>query len=120
MGKSKKNINLNNLSYHHTQINNKKMSEVNTKNKSKKVKDSNAPKRAMSSFMFFSKEVRSIIREENPDATFGDIGKLVGKAFKNLRAEEKEKFEIMANKDRERYKEEKATYDQQKTPDNRG
>lgn len=100
-------------------INESKDNEVHIISKGKKVKDANAPKRAMSSFMFFSKKVRSIIREENPDATFGEIGKLVGKAFKNLRGEEKEKFEIMANKDRVRYKEEKAAYDLQRTYDNK-
>jgi len=81
----------------------------------KKEKDSSVPKRAMSSFMFFSKEVRSVIKEENPNANFGEIGKLVGKAFKNLSGEEKKKFETMANEDRQRYKEEKANYDQQKS-----
>ena len=39
----------------------------------KKKKDPNAPKRGQSSFMFFSAEVRSTVKSENPDFGFGDI-----------------------------------------------
>ena len=43
------------------------------KGKGKKKKDPNAPKRGQSSFMFFSNEVRSKVKEENPDFSFGEI-----------------------------------------------
>ena len=43
------------------------------KKTTKKKKDPNAPKRGKSSFMFFSTEWRSKIKEENPDATFGEL-----------------------------------------------
>lgn len=39
----------------------------------KKKKDPNAPKRGTTSFMFFSTEMRSKIKEENPDITFGQM-----------------------------------------------
>jgi hypothetical protein len=39
----------------------------------KKKKDPNAPKRGQSSFMVFSNAIRSKVREDNPDATFGGI-----------------------------------------------
>ena len=82
------------------------------KKSKKKKKDPNAPKRGKSSFMFFSSEWRSKIKEENPDATFGELGKLVGAKFKSLSAEEKKPYEDMAEKDKARYAKEMAAYKQ--------
>jgi hypothetical protein len=44
-----------------------------TKKAAKKKKDPNAPKRNMSSFMFFSNEIRPKLKEEQPDLSFGDV-----------------------------------------------
>jgi structure-specific recognition protein 1 len=41
--------------------------------KKKPKKDPNAPKKALSSYMIFMSESRARIKEENPDATFGDL-----------------------------------------------
>jgi structure-specific recognition protein 1 len=41
--------------------------------KKKAKKDPNAPKKPLSSYMIFMKENRARIKEENPDADFGDI-----------------------------------------------
>ena len=78
--------------------------------KKKKKKDPNAPKRDKSSFMYFSNEMRAKIKEENPDATFGEMGKLTGQRFKALTPEEKSKYEALSAKDSERYKKEMAAY----------
>ena len=43
------------------------------KGKSKPKKDANAPKRGMTAYFMFMNENRSRIREENPDAPFGEI-----------------------------------------------
>lgn len=43
------------------------------KKKAKKKKDPNAPKRAMSAYMFFTNENRERIKGENPDAEFGQL-----------------------------------------------
>ena len=40
--------------------------------KKKQKKEPNAPKRGQSSFMFFSNEVRSKVKADNPDISFGD------------------------------------------------
>ncbi|EEB08448.1 high-mobility group non-histone chromatin protein [Schizosaccharomyces japonicus yFS275] len=69
-------------------------------------KDPNAPKRNMSAFMFFSMSNREKIKEENPEATFGQIGSLLGKKWKTLTAVEKEPYEEKARKDKERYERE--------------
>ena len=53
-------------------------------------KDPNAPKKNLSAYMFFSKDAREEVKSENPEAKFGDIGKLIGQSTSirlvNLRA----------------------------------
>eukprot|EP00586_Coscinodiscus_wailesii_P018308 CAMPEP_0172493376 /NCGR_PEP_ID=MMETSP1066-20121228/24817_1 /TAXON_ID=671091 /ORGANISM="Coscinodiscus wailesii, Strain CCMP2513" /LENGTH=51 /DNA_ID=CAMNT_0013263535 /DNA_START=337 /DNA_END=489 /DNA_ORIENTATION=+ len=49
-----------------------------TKKRSRGKKDPNAPKKNWTSFMFFSNAKRAEIKEENPDATFGELSKLIG------------------------------------------
>ena len=44
--------------------------------KKKKKKDPNAPKRNMSAYFLYSTAIRSTIREEEPQATFGEIAKV--------------------------------------------
>ena len=79
----------------------------------KKAKDPNAPKRALTSFMFFSSEMRPKIKEEDPDLSFGDIGKKLGELFRALSPEEKEKYDAMARKDKDRYDRAMAAYKNQ-------
>jgi structure-specific recognition protein 1 len=78
--------------------------------KKKKKKDPNAPKNAKSAFMFFSVEKRSEIKDANPDASFGEIGKLVGVAWKELSDDNKAKWEEKAKQDKVRYKNEMDEY----------
>lgn len=40
------------------------------------------PKRGLSAYMYFSKEQRSVVKEENPGATFGKLDKQVFFFFK--------------------------------------
>jgi structure-specific recognition protein 1 len=101
----------------------------------KKKKDPNAPKQGQSSFMVFSNAVRSKVKEENPDASFGDMvsisvdgalvtdycpvshtshltfqGKLIGAKFRALSPEEKRKYEELAKKDKVRATKAMAAY----------
>jgi HMG (high mobility group) box len=55
----------------------------------KAKKDKNAPKRALSAYMFFSQDWRERIKTENPDAGFGEVGKLLGAKWKELDEDEK-------------------------------
>ena len=71
--------------------------------KKKAKKDPNAPKRGMSSYMFFNQDMRSKLKAENPDLSFGDLGKLVGQKFKELTDDEKAKYTKKAANDKERY-----------------
>jgi HMG (high mobility group) box len=72
--------------------------------KPKAKKDPNAPKKPLTSFMLFSNEVRSRIQKENPSMTFGELGKKIGELFRGLSSSEKQKYEDMSKKEKERYK----------------
>lgn len=80
------------------------------KKTSRRKKDPNAPKRALSAYMFFANENRDIIKAENPDVSFGQVGKLLGEKWKALSPEEKEPYEAKAKADKRRYESEKELY----------
>lgn len=84
------------------------------KKKKKAKKDPNAPKNALTAFMFFNKDMRHKLKEDNPDLSFGDLGRLVGEKFKALTDEEKAKYNKMSENDKERYTREKEAYDAKK------
>ncbi|XP_065879503.1 FACT complex subunit SSRP1-like [Euphorbia lathyris] len=73
--------------------------------KQKKKKDPNAPKKAMSAFMYFSQMERENVKKTHPGIGFGGIGKVVGERWKKLSAEEKEPYEAKARTDKKRYEE---------------
>ncbi|XP_031488405.1 FACT complex subunit SSRP1-like isoform X1 [Nymphaea colorata] len=76
----------------------------------KKKKDPNAPKRAMSAFMFFSTSERENVKRSNPGLSFTDVGRALGEKWKKISGEEKEQYEGMARADQKRYKDEMAGY----------
>jgi len=78
--------------------------------KKRAKKDKNAPKKALSSYMYFMNANRETIKQENPEATFGELGKLAGAKWKEMDAEARERYEAMAREDKERYKREDAAY----------
>ena len=49
-------------------------------------------KRPLSGFMKFSQEHRAKVKEENPDITFGGIGKKLGEMWRALSDKEKESY----------------------------
>jgi hypothetical protein len=74
------------------------------------TKDPNAPKRATTSFFFFSNAMRAKVKAENPSITFGELGKKIGQMFKALSPKEKSKYEEMAKQDKVRAKKEMSAY----------
>ncbi|KAI3985786.1 hypothetical protein MKX01_026572 [Papaver californicum] len=80
------------------------------KKKPKKKKDPNAPKKAMSGFMFFSQTERENIKKSNPGISFTDTAKALGEQWKKMTAEEKEPYEAKAKVDQKRYKDAMAGY----------
>ncbi|KAI0085590.1 high mobility group box domain-containing protein [Irpex rosettiformis] len=77
----------------------------------KAKKDPKAPKRALSAYMFFSQDWRERVKAENPDAGFGEIGKLLGARWKELSDEEKKPYIEQAARDKDRAEQEKKDYD---------
>ncbi|KAI8371618.1 Non-histone chromosomal protein 6 [Radiomyces spectabilis] len=75
---------------------------------SKPKKDASAPKRGLSAYMFFSQEMRQQVKDENPEAGFGQIGKLLGAKWKKMSEEEKKPYNEKAEADKKRYEDEKA------------
>ncbi|KAL2914143.1 Non-histone chromosomal protein 6 [Polyrhizophydium stewartii] len=84
--------------------------KVAKKSEGKTRKDPDAPKKPLSAFMIFSKENRPRIKEENPDASFGEIGKLLGAAWRELSEKEKQVYNDKADEDKARYDQEVASY----------
>ncbi|KAF7980416.1 hypothetical protein HWV62_38238 [Athelia sp. TMB] len=61
--------------------------------------------------MFFSQDWRERIKTENPEAGFGEVGKLLGAKWKELDEEEKKPYVDMATKDKTRAEKEKTAYE---------
>lgn len=55
----------------------------------KAAKDPNAPKRPLSAYMYYSQAQRNNTKEANPEATFGELGKIMGAAWKSMSDEQK-------------------------------
>eukprot|EP00544_Gedaniella_sp_CCMP2646_P013237 CAMPEP_0202479814 /NCGR_PEP_ID=MMETSP1361-20130828/2_1 /ASSEMBLY_ACC=CAM_ASM_000849 /TAXON_ID=210615 /ORGANISM="Staurosira complex sp., Strain CCMP2646" /LENGTH=75 /DNA_ID=CAMNT_0049107165 /DNA_START=23 /DNA_END=250 /DNA_ORIENTATION=+ len=68
----------------------KKDSGYSPKKSTTKKKD--GAKKPLSGFMLFSKEHRAKVKEENPDLTFGGIGKELGSMWRALSDKEKQAY----------------------------
>ncbi|KAL2552332.1 FACT complex subunit SSRP1 [Forsythia ovata] len=80
------------------------------KKKQKKKKDPNAPKRAISAFMFFSQAERENVRKTNPGISFTEVGKVLGERWNKMTAEEKAPYEAKARADKKRYTDQISDY----------
>lgn len=89
----------------------RKAAEKAEKSVRKGKKDRKGPKRPLSAYMFFSQDWRERIKAENPDAGFGEVGKLLGAKWKELDESEKKPYVEQAARDKERADKEKADYD---------
>ncbi|KAI9365217.1 high mobility group box domain-containing protein [Pilaira anomala] len=78
------------------------------KKKRRSKKDPSAPKRGLSAYMFFSQDQRATVKDESPEATFGQIGKILGEKWKALSDEQKKPYNEKAEADKKRYENEKA------------
>ena len=66
-------------------------------------KDENAPKNALSSYMYFTMDSRAAITREHPEWPVTEISKEMGLRWKALSAEAKVVYEDMARADKKRY-----------------
>lgn len=76
----------------------------------KAKKDPNAPKRNMSAYFLYSIAARPKMKEDNPEASFGQIARLLSEAFKKLSEKEKKTWEKKAQEDKVRYEKEMEVY----------
>jgi hypothetical protein len=71
--------------------------------KKRKKKDPNAPKRNMSAYFLYSNAIRPSVRTENPDASFGQVAKIISAQYKALTEKELAIYKKKAEEDKERY-----------------
>lgn len=81
-----------------------------TGRKQRKKKDKNAPKRALSAFMFFSNDIRDTVKREMPELEFLQISSEIGRRWKAIDPEQRKPYEELAAADKKRYNEEKEDY----------
>jgi len=83
-----------------------------TAEKSKKMKDPDAPKRAMSNFMYFSQDKREAIKKKNPNKSTTEISKILGEEWGKAKNRKNgiKKYEKLASEDMARYEKQKVVY----------
>ena len=72
-------------------------------------KKPSGPKKSLTSYIFFCKEHRSVLKEEQPDLSAKDITSELGKLWRNMSDFDKEPYTKLALKDKSRYEEEKSS-----------
>ncbi len=60
--------------------------------KKRAKKDPNAPKKGLSSYMFFSKAMRPKVLEEHPGIAFTEVAKEIGKLWASTSSADKEVY----------------------------
>ena len=83
------------------------------KEKTKKTKDKNAPKGARSAYILFCADERAQVKEDIPDIAAKDVLVELGKRWKALKDEDEDRYneyQVMAEKDKVRFKKEMESY----------
>lgn len=80
----------------------------------KAVKKGTSPKPVITNYMAFARLERPKIRQETPNITFGELGKILGKRWKNASAEMIAHCNHIVSQDRERYRTEMEVYKKEK------
>eukprot|EP01083_Nonionella_stella_P155538 502571_1 len=78
----------------------------------RKPKDKNKPKRSASSYILFSNEVRPSFRAKNANMAMTEIAKLIGKRWKTMTDNNKQKYKQKAALLRQQYQEQLTEYQQ--------
>ena len=71
--------------------------------KPKKTKDPNAPKKALSAWIFFTNDARSKLKDENPGKGMTELTTMMSQMWKDCSDEDKTPFKKMAEEDKVRY-----------------
>lgn len=73
-------------------------------------KDPNAPRGAISAYLFFCRDALPILKKERPSITFAESGKALGERWRALSPEEKQRYVELAERDKIRCLEEMEEY----------
>ncbi|PIK46035.1 putative high mobility group protein 20A [Apostichopus japonicus] len=82
------------------------------KRKPRPLRDANAPRAPITGYVRFLNERRDTVRSENPDMTFAEITRKLGKEWSQLSQSDKQKYLDEAERDKERYAKELDGYQQ--------
>ena len=80
------------------------------KDKTKKKRDKDAPKKGKSAFFYYLDQKKEEARRNNPHAKHPEIISLLSKQWNKLSPIEKQPYELLAAKDRERFHREKEVF----------
>uniref|UniRef100_A0A182P7Y8 HMG box domain-containing protein n=1 Tax=Anopheles epiroticus TaxID=199890 RepID=A0A182P7Y8_9DIPT len=80
------------------------------RNRNKKQKDPNAPKRPVPVFIWFCEQERNNVRTLHPKYNAADIAKVLSRQWTLMETEEKQKYREMAEKDMARFEKEMIEY----------
>ena len=90
---------------------NKMIKKQTAKESNKKVKDPNAPKKAMSAYICFCNDKREAIKKSNPDMKVTEVIQEIAKQWANVKTKkEVEKYKKRAQQDKQRYLKEMENY----------
>jgi hypothetical protein len=74
--------------------------------KAKKDKKNGGIKRALSAYMYYVSEKRSVVMSEYPDSTFGEVGRILGQWWRECPDHERVHYDQLAARDKQRYERE--------------
>jgi hypothetical protein len=83
-----------------------------TQKSKKKVKGPKKPKGARNAYTFFSQKANKTMKEANPEATFGELSKLISALWKEMVEETKQPFIQLAEQDKIRANKEKEEWNE--------
>ena len=81
------------------------------KKHTKREKDPNAPKKALTAFFCFQTERRASLKKEKPELDNRQLIYEMSSEWKAMSDEDKKKYQVKADEDRKRYEKERAAYD---------
>ena len=95
------------------EIQNKLIECIGGKKSKKSKKSSSGPKKPLSAYIYFCKENRPKVKEENPDSDAKEITCILAKEWNKIKNDSKKcgKYIKLANDDKERYNKEKENFD---------
>ncbi|KEP60109.1 UNVERIFIED_CONTAM: HMG (high mobility group) box domain-containing protein [Hammondia hammondi] len=95
----------------------KKVTKKGAEGKKKRTKkDPNAPKKPLSSYMFFAKDKRAEILKKQPSlkSDIGKVGKMIGEEWAKLSSSQKMTYQKKAEQEKIRYQREMSLYNKKK------